>query len=79
MVGGLRPSALRGGGAVHRPVAFLFALRTWPWQAVWFRTSMCPVSLKATPKTWAGRCSGFFPGLGRLEAFVGGLVSTSGI
>jgi hypothetical protein len=58
--GGLRPSALRGGGAVHSPVALLFALKTWPWWASWFRTSTGPVSLKATPKTWARRCLGFF-------------------
>jgi hypothetical protein len=66
MVGGLglRPSTLRGGGAVHRPVALLFALRTWPWQVVWFRTCTGPVSLKATLKTWAGRCLGFSLALG---------------
>jgi hypothetical protein len=50
-VWGLRSFALRDGGAVHHPVALLFALRTWPWQAVWFRTGMGPVSLKATLKT----------------------------
>jgi hypothetical protein len=58
--GGLRPSTLRGRGAVHCPVALLFALRTWPQWAVWFRTSMGPVSLKATLKTWTWRCLGFF-------------------
>jgi hypothetical protein len=57
MVGG---STLRDGGAVHCPVVLLFALRTWPWRAVWFKTSTGPVSLKATPKTWARRCLGFF-------------------
>jgi hypothetical protein len=60
MVGGLKPSTLRGGGAVHHPVALLFALRTWPWQAAWFRKYTGSVSLKATLKTWAGKCSGFF-------------------
>jgi hypothetical protein len=60
MVGELRLSTLRGGGAVHRPVALLFALRTWSWWAVYLRTGTRSMSLKATPKTWAGRCLGFF-------------------
>jgi hypothetical protein len=60
MVGGLRPSTLRDGGAVHCPVTLLFALRTWPQRAAWFRTYTGPVSFKATLKTWAGRCLGFF-------------------
>jgi hypothetical protein len=59
-VGDLRPSTLRGGGAVHRPVALLFALRTWPRWVVWFRTSAGPLSLKATPKIWVESCLGFF-------------------
>jgi hypothetical protein len=50
-VGGLRSFTLRGGGAIHHPVALLFALRTWPWQAAWFRTGMGPVPLKGTLKT----------------------------
>jgi hypothetical protein len=58
-VGGLKLSALRDGGAVHRPVALLFALRMWPQWAAWFRTS-----LKAIPKTWARRCLGFSLALG---------------
>jgi hypothetical protein len=58
--GGHRPSALRSGGAVPHPVALLFAFRKWPWQAAWFRTCTGPVSFKATPKTWARRCLGFF-------------------
>jgi hypothetical protein len=62
--GGLRPSTLRGGGAVHHLVSLLFAPRTWPWWAAWFRTCTGPVSLKATLKTWAGKCSGFFPASG---------------
>jgi hypothetical protein len=54
-----RPPALRGGGAVPRPVALLFVLRAWLWWAVYLRTGTGLVSLKATLKTWAGRCSGF--------------------
>jgi hypothetical protein len=50
-VKGLRPSALRDGGAVHHPVALLFAFRTWPRWAAWFRTCTGTVTLKAILKT----------------------------
>jgi hypothetical protein len=63
MVGGLRPSTFRGAGAVHHPVALLFALKR-PWRVVQFRTCTGPVSLKATQKTWSGRCLGFSLALG---------------
>jgi hypothetical protein len=59
MVGVFRSSTLRGGRAAHHPVALLFELRIWPRWAAWFKTCTDPVSLKATPKTWAGRYSGF--------------------
>jgi hypothetical protein len=61
---GSRPPTLRGGGALPHPVALLFALRTWSWWAVYLRTGTDPVLLKATLKTWAGRCSGFSLALG---------------